>query len=75
MSCYFRHLKTLFDEAGIDITPGNRQQIDQAVHRLVGVGHKDCPAAWKRLKEELADDRRRRGLAARLRGALSELQT
>jgi len=43
MSCYLRHLKGLLDEAGIEVTPGNREQIDQIVHQLVGVTYKGCP--------------------------------
>jgi hypothetical protein len=37
MSCYFRHLKEIFDEAGIVVMPNNRNQIDQAIHQVVGV--------------------------------------
>jgi len=53
MSCYFRHLKELFDEAGIEVTPANRKQVDQTIHRLVNVPYKECPQAWKKLKQEI----------------------
>lgn len=46
MSCYFRHLKDIFAEAGIEVTASNKRQVDQAIHRLVGVKYKECPAAW-----------------------------
>ncbi len=60
MSCYFRQLKDLLDEAGIEVTPGNRKQIDQIVHQLVGVTYKGCSEVWKRLKQQLAGGERRR---------------
>jgi len=36
MSCYFRHLKDIFDKAGIEVNASNKKQIDQAVHQIVG---------------------------------------
>ncbi|MCX6003549.1 MAG: hypothetical protein NTX46_03875 [Chloroflexi bacterium] len=60
MSCYFRHLKDILTEAGIEVTPQNRKQIDQAFHRIVGTEREEgcqCPATWKKLKQEwLTDD-------------------
>jgi len=44
------------EEAGIEVNPGNRKQIDQAIHQAVGVDYKDCPATWKRLKQEIMTD-------------------
>lgn len=71
MSCYFRHMKNVLDEAGIEITPGNKKQIDQAVHQIVGVTYKDCPATWKRLKQQtIGDEQKRRGLVKKLQDAL-----
>ena len=43
MSCYFRHLKNILNEAGIEVTPGNKEELDQAFHRIVDVTYKDCP--------------------------------
>ena len=56
MSCYLRHLKDILSEAGITVTPANREQIDRALHRAIGVGYKDCPATWKTLKQHLAGE-------------------
>jgi len=53
MSCYFRHLKDILNEAGIEVTPSNRKQIDRIMHNILGVTYKDCPATWKRLKQEI----------------------
>jgi hypothetical protein len=71
MSCYLRHLKEILDQAGITVDPENRKSIDSAFHQIVGVTYKDCPAAWKALKETLlADERKRRDLIKKLRAAL-----
>lgn len=42
MSCYFRHMKDILNEAGIQVTRDCRRQLDQAIHDMVGVGDKDC---------------------------------
>ncbi len=71
MSCYLRHLKEILDEAGIRVDPGNRKKIDNAVHQIVGVPYKDCPAAWKALKQDLmADEGKRQELVRKLKAAL-----
>lgn len=59
MSCYFRHLKDILSEAGIEVTPSNKKQIDQTIHNIVGVTYKDCPATWKRLKQEIVNDKQK----------------
>ena len=60
MSCYFRHIKDILDEAGIVITPENKKQIDRAIHQAVGVAYKNCPTTWKKIKEDIKDDREKR---------------
>ena len=60
MSCYFRHMKDILDEAGIKVTPSNKKQIDQAIHQAVEVAYKDCPATWKRLKQQIIGDEQKR---------------
>ncbi len=60
MSCYFRHLKDIFDEAGITVTPANRKEVDQVIHQLVGVEYKNCPHAWKKLKQQITGDEQKR---------------
>jgi hypothetical protein len=71
MSCYFRHMKDIFTEAGIEITPANKREIDRAIHRIVGIAYKDCSATWKRLKHEfVSDEGKRRELARRLKQAV-----
>ena len=60
MSCYFRHLNDILEAAGIEVTPGRRKQVDQAIHQIVGVTYKDCPETWKRLKQQLTGDAQKR---------------
>ncbi len=60
MSCYFRHMKDIFEEAGITVTPSNKKQIDQTFHKIVGVIYKDCPTTWKALKQTILSDEKKR---------------
>jgi len=72
MSCYFRHLKELFDAAGIEVTPANKKQADHAIHRLVNVDYKECPRTWKKLKQEiLANQAKRQEFVDKLRAAMN----
>lgn len=73
MSCYFRHMKDVLAEAGVDVTPANKKQIDRALHNIVGIEYKDCPAAWKVLKQQvLADEGKKRELIDRLRQSIGQ---
>jgi hypothetical protein len=68
MSCYFRHLSDLFEEAGLEVGPDNKRDVDRAIHKMVGVDYKDCSATWKRVKAKfLADDKSRQKFVQRLR--------
>lgn len=67
MSCYFRYMKDVFQEAGIEVTPGNKKEIDRRIHGIVGVDYKDCSAAWKKVKEEIHDESRRGEFVERLK--------
>lgn len=71
MSCYFRHLKDILSEAGIEVTPANKKQIDQAIHKIVGVAYKDCRNAWKKLKQDIMSDKKKQqGFIRKLQAAL-----
>ncbi|MDZ7393044.1 MAG: hypothetical protein ONB25_09150 [candidate division KSB1 bacterium] len=73
MSCYLRHLSNELAEAGIKVDAANKRQVDQLLHKLVGVPYKSCPSAWKKLKEELRGSTDRRAVfLARLRQAWQE---
>jgi len=56
MTCYFRHLEEVFKKAGIEVTSQNRHEIDRIIHDMVGVDYKNCPAAWKQVKNRLAQN-------------------
>lgn len=71
MSCYFRHIKDMLDEAGIEVGSGNRKQIDQAIHQIVGTTYKDCPVTWKRLKQQvIGDEQKRQDFIKKLQDAI-----
>jgi hypothetical protein len=56
MTCYFRHLNEVFKKAGIEVTSKNRQKVDRIIHDIVGVEYKNCPAAWRQVKNRLAEN-------------------
>jgi len=71
MSCYFRHLKDIFDKAGIEVNASNKKQIDQAIHRIVGANYKDCPGTWQKLKQQIIpDEQKRQEFIVKLRKAI-----
>jgi hypothetical protein len=41
----------IFSELSIEITKENKKDIDRAIHKIVGVEYKNCPDAWKMVKE------------------------
>lgn len=57
MTCYFRYMKDVFAEAGVEVTKENRKEIDRKIHELLGVEYKDCSTTWKHVKARLAEDR------------------
>ena len=56
MTCYFRHLKTVFEKAGITITIENKGTIDKAIHQIAGIKYKNCSATWKVVKKIIIED-------------------
>jgi hypothetical protein len=68
MPWYFRHIKDILNESGIESTPSNRKQLDQVIHDIVGVAYKDCPTIWRKLKEQIiGDEGKRRDFVRRLK--------
>jgi hypothetical protein len=55
LTCYFRHLKDVFARAGINITKGNKKEVDRVIHSIVGVEYKNCSATWKEVKKRIAE--------------------
>jgi len=70
MTCYFRHLQHVFKKVGIEVTRGNKREIDKVIHGIVGVEYKSCPAAWKEVKKRIAEDEER--FVSELKEALSK---
>jgi hypothetical protein len=56
MTCYFRHMKSIFEEIGIEPTQENKKEIDKKIHAFVGVEYKNCSATWKAIKAKKAED-------------------
>ena len=56
MTCYFRHIRDIFEKAGIKVTNENKKQIDRLIHDMIGVEYKNCPATWKEVKKRIAED-------------------
>jgi ribosomal protein L23 len=70
LTCYFRHLKQTFEKAGIEVSKENKTQIDKAIHTIVGVKYKNCPAAGKEVRRRLAEDEE--GFISELKKAISQ---
>ena len=56
MSCYFRHMKDVLDEVGVEVTPKNKKEVDRIIHELVAVEYKNCSPAWAAIKERIKGD-------------------
>jgi len=74
VTCYFRHLQEIFEQANIQVTRENRKEIDRVLHEIVGVGYKDCPSAWRGLKNRLKDERSKLELVAELKARVAKPQ-
>ena len=71
MSCYFRHMKDVLDEAGVEVTKENKKEIDRIIHGLVEVDYKACSSTWKVVKAHIkSDDQARSRFVKRLKKAL-----
>jgi hypothetical protein len=67
VTCYFRHLGKIFEEAGITVTKENRNEVDMVIHGLVHTTYKDCPGTWREIKKLIAQDEK--GFASALKKA------
>jgi hypothetical protein len=67
LTCYFRHLGFVFEQAGIVVTKENRKELDCVLRGLVGGD--DCPSVWRQIKKRLAEDEA--GFVAELKAAWS----
>ena len=70
MTCYFRHMKEIFTEIGVEVTPENKRDIDKELHKFLGVEYKNCSTTWKEIKKRMAEDES--GFMKSLDGALGK---
>jgi hypothetical protein len=49
-------MNEIFEKAGIVVTPENKRKVDQAIHQIMATTYKDCPATWKKIKQEILAD-------------------
>jgi hypothetical protein len=56
MSCYFRHMKDIFEETGIEVAPDNKKYVDRIIHGIMEVEYKNCAPTWKAIKELITGD-------------------
>ena len=71
MSCYFRHMRDVFEEAGVEVTKENKKEIDRIIHEMVDVEYKNCSPTWKEVKQHIKGDYNARNLfIERLKEAL-----
>lgn len=76
MSCYFRHIKEILNEAGIEVTSNNKKQIDRMIHDIVGITYKDCPVTWKTLKQEIiCNEQKQQDFVKKLQNAASKTKS
>ncbi|MDD3678593.1 MAG: hypothetical protein WCX07_05245 [Dehalococcoidales bacterium] len=73
MSCYFRHMQSIPEEAGITVTQDNKKEIDRKIHEIVDVSYKNCPEAWRAIKAGTADAEQRSAFVAKLKEALGNV--
>jgi ribosomal protein L18E len=62
MSFYFRHMKDVLEEAGVEVTKENKKEIDQIIHELVNVPYKQCSPVWKAVKKQIKMDDKDNGV-------------
>jgi len=71
MSCYFRHMKGILSDAGIEVTPRNKKAVDQALHEIVDVEYKNCSPAWKKIKQDyIGDESKKQRLISKLKESM-----
>ncbi len=74
MSCYFRHMKDILEETGVEITPGNKKDVDRIIHGIMEVEYKNCPPTWKAIKERvMGDEKAKRQFIKKLKEGLKNI--
>jgi len=71
MGCWKWFDKTL-KEAGVEVSDGNREKIDEVIHKFIGekAAYGRCSPNWSKARKEVqADEQMRKELIERLRSA------
>ena len=42
MTCYFRWIRDILGEAGVDLAKIDKRDVDRVIHGIVGVEYKNC---------------------------------
>jgi len=58
MTCYFRHLREIFQEAEIQVTKQNRPEINRIIQTIVHADDKTCPETWQEVKRHISQDKK-----------------
>jgi hypothetical protein len=74
MSCYFRHMKDVLEEAGIEVTGENKKEVDRIIHEIVAVEYKNCSPTWKAVKAHIkGDEKARKEFVNKLKKGLAQI--
>jgi hypothetical protein len=74
MSCYFRHMKEILEETVVEITPGNKKDVDRIIHGIMEVEYKNCPPTWKAIKERImGDEKAKKQFVKKLKDGLKNI--
>jgi hypothetical protein len=67
-------MKDILEEAGIEISPDNKKQVDSIIHQIVKVEYKNCSPTWQKVKEQIkADPQKRAEFISNLKQELARL--
>ena len=68
-----RHLKSLFEDLGIEQNPENKRKMQEELRKIVGVESKRCWDIWKGVKPWLSDEKKRMMLNEKLKDAFKQI--
>jgi hypothetical protein len=66
MSCYIRHLSEVFETLGLEENKDNRKLMDKSIRKILKTD-KPCPEVWKKLKNILADEKKKKDLVSKIK--------
>jgi hypothetical protein len=66
-------MQEVLEEAGIEVTPENKRNVDRAIHEIVNVEYKNCPPTWREVKNRiLGSSEERNAFIKELRRVMKE---